>query len=78
MSLKEICEAAIRYSDNTAGNLLFHKLGGPSGFEESLRQIGDHVTIANRFETELNEAILVTYVIQVHQEHLPLALRLLH
>lgn len=57
MSLKEICEAAIRYSDNTAGNLLFHKLGGPSGFEESLRQIGDHVTIANRFETELNEAI---------------------
>lgn len=57
MSLKEICDAAIRYSDNTAGNLLFEKLGGPSGFEESLRQIGDHVTIANRFEPELNEAI---------------------
>ncbi|MCM3236412.1 class A beta-lactamase [Heyndrickxia oleronia] len=57
MSLKEICEAAIRYSDNTAGNLLFEKLGGPSGFEESLRQIGDNVTIAKRFETELNEAI---------------------
>lgn len=56
MTLGEICEAAIRYSDNTAGNLLFQKLGGPNGFEKALRQIGDRVTMADRFETDLNEA----------------------
>ena len=27
MSLKEISEAAVRYSDNTAGNLLLQQLG---------------------------------------------------
>lgn len=57
MSLKEIAEAAIRYSDNTAGNILLQQLGGPKGFERSLKQIGDHVTKANRFETDLNSAI---------------------
>lgn len=57
MTLGEICEAAIRYSDNTAGNLLFKKLDGPKGFEEALRQIGDKITMADRFETDLNEAI---------------------
>jgi beta-lactamase class A len=57
MTLREICDAAIRYSDNTAGNLLLQELGGPDGFENALRQIGDHVTEANRFETELNSAI---------------------
>ncbi|CAM4289682.1 class A beta-lactamase [Bacillus manliponensis] len=57
MTLGEICEAAIRYSDNTAGNILFEELDGPKGFERTLRQIGDKVTIADRFETELNEAI---------------------
>ncbi|MEG7336749.1 serine hydrolase [Bacillus sp. 0102A] len=40
MSLKEISEAAIRYSDNTAGNILLQQLGGPKGFEKSLKQIG--------------------------------------
>ncbi|GAA3334326.1 hypothetical protein GCM10020331_101840 [Ectobacillus funiculus] len=34
MTLREICDAAIRYSDNTAGNLLLQKLGGPNGFEK--------------------------------------------
>ncbi|MBE5106424.1 class A beta-lactamase Bla1 [Bacillus thuringiensis] len=57
MTLGEIAEAAVRYSDNTAGNILFHKIGGPKGYEKALRQMGDRVTKANRFETELNEAI---------------------
>lgn len=57
MTLGEIAEAAIRYSDNTAGNILFHKIGGPKGYEKALRQIGDRVTLSDRFETELNEAI---------------------
>ncbi|MED0998604.1 class A beta-lactamase Bla1 [Bacillus mobilis] len=57
MILGEIAEAAVRYSDNTAGNILFHKIGGPKGYEKALRQIGDRVTMSDRFETELNEAI---------------------
>ncbi|WP_206427815.1 class A beta-lactamase [Bacillus sp. FJAT-42376] len=57
MTLREICDAAIRYSDNTAANLLLQKLGGPNGFEKGLREIGDHVTEADRFETDLNTAI---------------------
>lgn len=57
MTLGEICEAAVRYSDNTAGNLLFRQLDGPKGFEKALRQIGDKVTSADRIETDLNEAI---------------------
>lgn len=54
MSLKDIADAAIRYSDNTAGNLLFNELGGPAGFEQALREIGDMVTESARFEPDLN------------------------
>ncbi len=57
MTLGEIAEAAVRSSDNTAGNILFHKIGGPKGYEKALRQMGDRVTMSERFETELNEAI---------------------
>lgn len=57
MTLGEIAEAAVRYSDNTAGNILFHKIGGPKGYENALRKMGDRVTTSDRFETELNEAI---------------------
>jgi len=57
MTLREISDAAVRYSDNTAGNLLLKQLGGPDGFEAILRQIGDTVTEADRYETELNEAV---------------------
>ncbi|MED1305053.1 class A beta-lactamase [Bacillus pacificus] len=56
MTLGEIADAAVRYSDNTAGNLLFKELDGPKGFEKVLRQIGDKITHADRFETDLNEA----------------------
>ncbi|WP_404459569.1 class A beta-lactamase [Oceanobacillus kapialis] len=54
MTLLEIAEAAIRTSDNTAGNLLFEAIGGPDKFEEALRGSGDEVTQADRYETELN------------------------
>ncbi|GAA0313940.1 class A beta-lactamase [Oceanobacillus oncorhynchi subsp. oncorhynchi] len=56
MKLKEIMEAAIRYSDNTAGNLLLAELGGPDGLEERLREIDDETIEADRMEPELNEA----------------------
>ncbi|MCM3755984.1 class A beta-lactamase [Sporosarcina aquimarina] len=57
MSLGKIAEAAVQYSDNTAGNLLFEELGGPDGFEKALRESGDTVTMADRIEPDLNEAI---------------------
>ncbi|MDQ0270389.1 class A beta-lactamase [Cytobacillus purgationiresistens] len=55
MTLKELCDASIRYSDNTAGNLILKELGGPSGFKKSLREIGDKVINPERFEPELND-----------------------
>ena len=55
MTLLELGEAAVRFSDNTAGNLLFEAVGGPQGFEQALRQIGDDVTEADRLEPDLNK-----------------------
>jgi beta-lactamase class A len=57
ITLREVIEAAVRYSDNTAGNLLLEKLGGPEGFETALRQIGDNVTQVYRYEPDLNSAV---------------------
>ncbi|MCM2587984.1 class A beta-lactamase [Rossellomorea marisflavi] len=57
MTLAELSEAAVRTSDNTAGNLLFEELGGPEQFQQSLREIGDDVTQSDRYETALNEFI---------------------
>jgi beta-lactamase class A len=55
MTLREVADAAVRYSDNTAGNLLLERLGGPEGFQETLRDLGDEVTDPERWEPELNE-----------------------
>ena len=55
MTLFDLSEAAVRFSDNTAGNLILEALGGPSGFERSLRKIGDTVTEVNRYEPDLND-----------------------
>ncbi|MCC2328546.1 class A beta-lactamase [Bacillus wiedmannii] len=55
MTLKELADASLRYSDNTAQNLILKQLGGPSEFKKSLREIGDTVTNPERFEPELNE-----------------------
>ncbi|MFE9206878.1 class A beta-lactamase [Micromonospora sp. NPDC007230] len=56
MTLRELGDAAVRYSDNTAANLLLKRLGGPAGFERALRDLGDQVTDPERIETDLNEA----------------------
>jgi beta-lactamase class A len=57
MTLRRLGDAAVRYSDNTAGNLLLERLGGPDGFERALRGLGDKVTEAGRMETALNSAV---------------------
>ncbi|RKR91870.1 beta-lactamase class A [Micromonospora pisi] len=56
MSLRELADAAVRYSDNTAGNMLLKRLGGPDGLERALRGLGDRTTDPERTETSLNEA----------------------
>ena len=56
MSLRELCDAALVWSDNTAGNLLLAALGGPSAITRFARAIGDPVTRLDRTEPTLNEA----------------------
>lgn len=57
MTIEEICSAAIRFSDNTAANLLLNHIGGPKGFKSALNQLGDSVTQPVHIEPELNESI---------------------
>ncbi|MEV6410215.1 class A beta-lactamase [Kribbella sp. NPDC051718] len=56
MTLRELCDAAIRYSDNAAANLILNEIGGPPGLQKSLRRLGDHVSNTTRTEPTLNEA----------------------
>ncbi|WP_285767400.1 class A beta-lactamase [Peribacillus sp. SI8-4] len=55
MTLKELSDASLRYSDNTAGNLILKQLGGPAGFKKALKELGDDVTSPERIEPDLNE-----------------------
>ncbi|WP_240649512.1 class A beta-lactamase [Streptomyces sp. Z26] len=55
ISVRGAMDAAVRYSDNTAANLLFREYGGPDAFEAALRRIGDRTTRSDRIETALNE-----------------------
>jgi beta-lactamase class A len=57
VTLREAMDAAIRYSDNTAANLMFGLLGGPAGLQRDLRALGDQVTSADRVETDLSAAV---------------------
>lgn len=54
MTWAEICQAAIRLSDNTAANLILEEIGGVKNFRKSLRLIGDNVTAPARDEPTLN------------------------
>ncbi|WP_411146931.1 class A beta-lactamase [Streptomyces sp. x-80] len=55
MTLRDLCDAAVRYSDNTAANLLFDALGGPKGLAAALAEAGDTTTRVDRREPELNQ-----------------------
>ena len=54
MTWEEICQAALRVSDNTAANLILEEIGGINAFRKFLRRIGDNVTFPVRDEPELN------------------------
>ncbi|GAB2843374.1 class A beta-lactamase BOR-1 [Streptomyces deserti] len=56
MTIAELCDVTIRYSDNGAGNLLLRELGGPTAITRFARSLGDPVTRLDRWETELNSA----------------------
>ncbi|MER5994397.1 MULTISPECIES: class A beta-lactamase [Streptomyces] len=54
MTVRQLCDAAVRYSDNTAANLLLRDLGGPRGLTTYLRGLGDRVSRLDHYEPELN------------------------
>lgn len=57
MSVQGLCEAAIRWSDNTADNLLLKLIDGPAGWTRYARSIGDTASRLDRFEPELNTSL---------------------
>ncbi|MFB7723850.1 class A beta-lactamase [Nocardia sp. NPDC056100] len=54
MTVGELCDAAVRFSDGTAGNLLLDQIGGTAGFNAYLRSLGDDVGKMVNYEPELN------------------------
>jgi len=56
MTVRELCEAAITVSDNTAANLLLASAGGPAALTAFVRRLGDGVTRLDRIEPALNES----------------------
>ncbi|ALG09215.1 class A beta-lactamase [Kibdelosporangium phytohabitans] len=56
MTIRQLCDAAIRFSDGTAGNLLLRDLGGPQQLTDYLRGLGDTVTRMDRTEPAIVEA----------------------
>ncbi|MCO5970371.1 class A beta-lactamase [Actinoallomurus soli] len=54
MTIRQLCDAAIRYSDGTAGNLLMRDIGGPARLTAYLREIGDGVSRMDDYEPKLN------------------------
>jgi beta-lactamase class A len=56
MTIRQLCDAALRYSDGTAGNLLLRDLGGPAELTAYARSLGDPVTRMDRIEPAITEA----------------------
>ncbi|WP_031467665.1 class A beta-lactamase [Sciscionella sediminilitoris] len=54
MTIRQLCDAAIRYSDGTAGNLLMRDIGGPGQLTHYLRGLGDTASRMDQYEPELN------------------------
>jgi beta-lactamase class A len=54
MTVRDLCGAAVSYSDNAAANILLAAMGGPPALTQFLRSTGDEVTRCDRNEPELN------------------------
>jgi beta-lactamase class A len=57
MTIAELCDCSVRYSDNTAANLLIDTLGGTDAVTAFARSLGDTTFRLDRSELELNSAI---------------------
>ncbi|MGS2615318.1 class A beta-lactamase [Micromonospora sp. LZ34] len=57
MTIRQLCDAAVRHSDGTAGNLLLRDLGGPTRLTAYLRGLGDPVTRMDRMEPAIVTAV---------------------
>ncbi|KOV88295.1 class A beta-lactamase [Nocardia sp. NRRL S-836] len=57
MTVRELCDAAVRYSDGTAGNLVLRTAGGPAELTAYLRGLGDEVTRMDRVEPDITSAV---------------------
>lgn len=56
MTIRQLCDAAVRFSDGTAGNLLLRDIGGPAQLTAFTRTLGDTVTQMDRVEPAITEA----------------------
>lgn len=54
LTYMQLAEAAVRYSDNTAFNLVLERIGGPIGLDAGLEDLGDATTNVVNAEPELN------------------------
>jgi len=54
MTVAELCEAAVVYSDNGAANLLLAVLGGPEALTVYWRRLGDKLSRLDNNELQLN------------------------
>jgi beta-lactamase class A len=54
LAVRDLCGAAVSFSDNAAANILLAGIGGPDAFTRFMRSIGDEVTRLDRIEPELN------------------------
>ena len=55
LTVREVLDAAVTVSDNTAANLLLDLLGGPQELDRALQEVGDTTTLVVRREPELND-----------------------
>jgi len=55
MTVAELCQAAVAWSDNAASNVLVRFVGGPEAVTAFLRSMGDETTRLDRYEPDLNE-----------------------
>jgi beta-lactamase class A len=54
LTVRDLCGAAVAFSDNAAANILLKAMGGPDALTKFMRSIGDETTRLDRFETDLN------------------------
>lgn len=57
LTVREVLDAAVTVSDNTAANLMFDLIGGPQALDRALAEVGDPVTDVVRREPELNDFV---------------------